>query len=375
MLRVTPRGHASWSFVYRSPTTGRHTRKTLGTWPSQRLEEARAAAYELKAAVEQGRDPAREQREAAAATRARQTFGEVAKRYVELVARPTIDSWRNVDAALRNHLLPAWGDRPIVEIRRAEVHALLDSIVAAGRPGAAREVRKHASRIFGWAYDRELIATNPAYKLLRDELKKRRPVHQLDDEELRAVWLAAGLLGYPWEQAWRLLILTGARRNEIARARWSEIDRETRTLRLPADRHKSRRGLAIPLSSLAWEVLRGCPHFVGADPYILSCTHGRGPVVGFAKAKKRLDEAVSDLLDRQIAPYRTHDLRVTFRSRLARLRVPREVAEACLGHAQPALERVYDAHDYEAEMRGAMERYAHHVVDVLGEHSAAEEVG
>ena len=31
-----------------------------------------------------------------------------------------------------------------------------------------------------------------AYKLLRDELKKRRTVRRLDDEDLRAIWLAAG---------------------------------------------------------------------------------------------------------------------------------------------------------------------------------------
>jgi len=98
-------------------------------------------------------------------------------------------------------------------------------------------------------------------------------------------------------------------------------------------------------------------------------------VVGFAKAKKRLDEAVSQLLDREVPPYRTHDLRVAFRTRLARLRVPREVAEACLGHAQPALERLYDTHDYEAEMRDAMERYARHIKELLAGRSTKRETG
>jgi hypothetical protein len=115
---------------------------------------------------------------------------------MELVARRTVESWRNVDAALRNHLLPAWRDRAIGEIRRGEVNTLLDGLTAAAKLGAAR--------IFGWAFDREIIAANPAAKLQRHELRNRRAVRRLEDDELRALWLAAdsepSRLGYPWAQ-------------------------------------------------------------------------------------------------------------------------------------------------------------------------------
>jgi integrase len=378
VLRVTSGGRATWSFAYRSPVTGEHARKTLGPWPALKLKAAEAAGYKLKAMVgHERRDPVREEKAARTAAAARQTFGQVAELYMELVAKRTVESWRNVDAALRNHLLPAWRGRAIGEIRRGEVNALLDGLTAAGKLGAAREVRKHASRIFGWAFDREIIAANPAAKLQRHELRNRRAVRRLEDDELRALWLAAdpdpNQLGYPWAQTWRLLLLTGARRNEIARMRWSEIDREARALRLPAARHKSRRGLVIPFSAAAWAAIATCERFAVADAYVLSCTHGRGPVIGFSKAKKKLDAAAERILGRPLPPYRTHDLRVAYRTRLARVGVPREVAEACLGHAQPALERAYDAHDYLAEMRDAMERYAAHVLEIVEKPPAKRE--
>ncbi len=62
----------------------------------------------------------------------------------------------------------------------------------------------------------------------RDELNRRRQSRLLTDEELRAIWGATGEMAYPWGVAWRLILLTGCRRSEIARARGTEIDHERR---------------------------------------------------------------------------------------------------------------------------------------------------
>ena len=46
----------------------------------------------------------------------------------------------------------------------------------------------------------------------------------LNDAELRALWQASETLGYPFGPLYRLLLLTGARKSEVAGARWSEFD-------------------------------------------------------------------------------------------------------------------------------------------------------
>ncbi len=61
----------------------------------------------------------------------------------------------------------------LVGIRRRDVHALLDGLVSKGKTGTASDVRKHLSRLFNWAIDREIIAENPLTGLKRKDLQYR----------------------------------------------------------------------------------------------------------------------------------------------------------------------------------------------------------
>jgi integrase len=60
-----------------------------------------------------------------------------------------------------------------------------------------------------------------------------------------------------------------------------------------------------------------------------------------------------------------HDLRRTLRTGLARLRVPRDVAERCLNHALPEIEAVYNTHDYLDERREALARWGAEVEAIV----------
>ena len=124
---------------------------------------------------------------------------------------------------------------------------------------------------------------------------------------------------------------------------------------MPPERFKSGVSHLVPLSSTALEVLRNVPRFT--DDFVFSTTLGRIPVNGWSKAKAEIDalmvEEIGDLLN-----WKIHDLRRTVRTRLAALRVPDNVAEMVLGHGKRGLQRVYDQHGYETEMREALEKWA-----------------
>ncbi len=158
VLRVTQRGARSFSVIYKvpgeggvSPTgrprTGRQHRVTLGRWPMLRLKRAREEARKILETVSEGRDPQPERREQNL-IRHTNTVEAVTRRFIEQDARRTVASWRRIEQCLELHVLPELGSRPIRDIRRADVHALLDALVANARVGAAREVRKHLSRLF-----------------------------------------------------------------------------------------------------------------------------------------------------------------------------------------------------------------------------------
>ena len=65
------------------------------------------------------------------------------------------------------------------------------------------------------------------------------------------------------------------------------------------------------------------------------------------------------------APWVVHDIRRTVRTRLASLRVSDLVAEMVIGHGRKGIQRVYDQHTYEPEMREALELWAARLRDIV----------
>ena len=371
MLRVTPRGVRSFSVAYKVPgeggksPTGRplvgcQHRITLGTWPMLRIKAAREQARVLLEVVSEGHDP-REERREQHLIRQTNTVEAVVGRFIEKDAKRNIASWHRIERCLALHVLPVLGNRPIRDVRRGDVHDLLDAMVedeGAG-VGAAREVRKHLHKMFEWALDREIIDSNPAHKLKRDDLAPNKDAGRaLTDEEIRAVWAGAGSLGYPLRPWIRLLMLTGQRRGEWADAQRSEIDAGRRCLEVAAARHKSGRDHIVPLVGPAWEIVEGLP--VQTGHYLFSTRAGQIPIANFSKAKTRLDELAP------LAPWRFHDLRVSCETRLAGLGIVQEVRDAVLGHARPGLQKIYNKHDYFDEKARALDAYATHLMEVVG---------
>lgn len=384
MLRVTQNGVKSWSVLYKvrgeggisqktgRPLKGTQRRITLGQYPMMGVKAAREAAIAVLNQSVNGAD-ARKERDEALAHRLANTVEAVARRFIEQDAKRNIASWKQIERALELHVLPVWGGRAIADIRRSDVHDLLNDIVDRGQMGTARDVRKHLSRLFSWAVDREILSESPLAGLKRKDLQYRADAGRaLTDDELRAVWKAAEDMGYPFGPYFQLMILTGQRRNEWANAKLSEICARRRVLEVPKERFKGRRDHVVPLSDLAWSTYDAMPKWAGDDPYLFSTQGGEVAISGFSKAKVLLDKAATAELRKalgdpkaRIANYRIHDFRVTCESRLADLGFSQDVRDAVLGHAKVGLQRTYNKYDYADEKRKALDAYAQHVMGVV----------
>src|SRR5262249_45628825 len=142
----------------------------------------------------------------------------------------------------------------------------------------------------------------------------------LSNGELAAVWNACG--DDESGRIVKLLILTGARRDEVGGMSWAELNNGTWTI--PAARTKNKREHTLALPELAWSIIEKVPRRefnnrlfgVGARGYN-----------NFDKAKKALDQRC------QIAtPWRLHDLRRTVATRMADIGVQPHIIEAVLNH-------------------------------------------
>lgn len=381
MLRITPRNVKSFSVIYRvvgeggtSPTgrllAGKQHRITLGATPPLELTNARRQAREIIQAASEGRDLRIERREKNL-IRAVNTFEVVFQRFMEIEIIPNVGAWRNVDGVLRRHALPRWAKTPVQDLRRSHIHELIDELVQAGRHGVAREVRKHLSRFFNWAVDREIIGDNPIHGFKRGDLQNNDEAGRaLEDDEIRWVWQASDALGYPFGPLYRLLLLTGQRRTEWASSRRSEINADKAWLEIPKDRYKGDRDHIVPIGKEAWSIFERLPVWPGNDYFLFSTRSGKVPISGFSKGKSRLDHEISRLVaaeqsNTRPAPFRVHDLRVTCETRLARLGFNQDVRDAVIGHAKAGLQKTYNKYNYLVEKREAVEAYESHIMSLV----------
>src|SRR5690606_1755241 len=112
----------------------------------------------------------------------------------------------------------------------------------------------------------------------------------------------------------------------------------------------------VPLSPQVLAILKGAPRFLGSD--FVFTTTGRTPITGFGRAKDRIDDAVGT------SDWRTHDLRRTVASGMARMSIPPHVVEKVLNHKSGVISGVaaiYNRYGYEKEKREALEKWADYV--------------
>lgn len=399
-VRVTPAGTKTFYAVFRpaaarigkrgNPITGKTKRLRIGEYhpDTGALDAARKQATEYLLALHEKRDPHAEQKTNNAA-RFTNTFDSTMERFVEQAlkakgadGKPNVLSWKNAQRVLELHVQPEWTGKPLADIRRADVHELIDAIVADGALGTARDVRKHLHRMFNWAVSREIVPVNPLQGMEFDGLDANTEAgRELTDAELHAAWHSATTLDYPFGPWTKLLMLTGQRRADWANARRSEIESDRRVLAIPAERYKGSKkrkarkqakfNHVVPLADAAWAIVDTLPTYDGNDYYLFSTRKGVKPISGFSKAKADLDAGALALLQKKdpaatLENFRIHDFRVTCRTRMEeKLGVPEAICEAVLGHTKQGLEAIYNKAEYIQQKRDALVAYADHIKKVV----------
>jgi integrase len=349
-LMVTKAGHRSYVLQYRN--SGQTSRRI--TLPSVlNLDPARKEARKILGEVARGQDPAQERRKTANPN----TLQAVAERYLEREGRKLRSTPRR-KADLERLVYPTLGNRPIEDIKRSDINALLDTVEDQRGAAMADSILGTLRRICGWHAIRDDRYTPPFVRGMARRTKEERERSRiLTDDELRRVWKAAETFPGPWGFYIRFLLLTACRRTEAAAMTWDEIS-DDGVWTIPAKRVKTGIETALPLSKAALKLLSGVPRIQDC-PHVFTAT-GRGPITNFSFNKLQLDMASG------VKGWRLHDLRRTARSLMSRAEVNADVAERCLGHVIPGVRGVYDKHHYIPQMRAAFEDLAKEIAAVVG---------
>lgn len=380
-LKVTPTGRKVYLYRYRIALPGEaaNTRPitlTLGKHGALTPEQARRQAELLALRVARGEDPRAEAR------RKLIDAHEKARREADLAFDIKAEQWLHhyehekerkpssvsqAKLVARKYLQPFLKNRPLPLIGKHDIQAIIDGVPIQQR-ATRRVVFAYASILFSWAVSRGYVERNPLHDMDKPEAPKARD-RVLTDHELAAIWRAAERMPGPFGPFYKLLLLTGQRRDEVAALQWVDLDRATATWTVPAARTKNGRAHIVPLAPQViaeFDGLAGDVTWPKAG-YVMTTT-GRTHVSGFSKAKTALDQRIAIAVGEPPRSWRVHDLRRTLATGLQRLGVRFEVTEAVLNHisgSKGGVAGIYQRHDWKTEKRAALTAWANHVEKLL----------
>ena len=350
-LRSSPSGVKTFSFVFRLGS--KMGRATLGKYPDVDLKFARTKADEFRKLVSQGIDPRSEKR-----TKRRlqeMTVELMVHEFIQTYAKPKNSSWKQAESNLRLYLSNFYGTQPISEVTRADIHQILDDLIARNKQTAANRALAHIRKFFGWLVERGYLNHSPADHI-KPRHKERERDRVLNDTEIKAIWNAAEAMSGPYSVWLKLLLLCGQRRVETASMRRSQII--DGSWHLSATDTKNKQPHIIPLPNQAQRLVDQLIEKEG-NFLIKSGRNGDRPVNGFSKAKLQMDRLSG------VQNWKFHDLRRTVATNLTKLGIDRLILQKIINHSERGVTQIYDRYSYMDEKREALQKWADRLDDIV----------
>ena len=350
-VRVYPTGGKVYLAHARGPEGPRRIR--VGHHGVLNAEQARQRAALIIARIRAGEEPVPEPLVAAGPT-----VAEVAERFRRdhIAVRLKASSARRLQSVIRWHILPAFGNRPMVGIERKDVLALHQRM--SGTPNQANRMLRTLSLMYTLARDWDLLPAglraaghNPCTGVMKyPERKRERFLTDAEFERLGDVLKEAEERGGASESsiaAIRLLLLTGCRKSGILTLRWEHVDLPAAQLHLP-DTKTGARTVSLPEDAV--KVLEEIPRVPG-NPWVIAGrkpgTHLKGLDVGWRTLRSRAG----------LKDVRIHDLRHSYASRALALGESLPMIGKLLGHKQIETTARY-AHLADDSVHASAERIA-----------------
>jgi integrase len=329
-VRVTSAGVKS--YVFTKKVNGRFLRLTLGKTASMTLSAARTAASAHHGDIAKGVDIAAVRRSAKSAARVKAiTLADAYERFLTLKdRRPSTTS--DYERLWRLHVPDLLKRKPLADITPSDVERLKTRL-GSKTPRTANKVIILISAIMSksgrWA-------DNPARGVERFEERVR--TRRLNADELARLWkVLDGARGSLWADFFKVLILTGARRDAMCSMRWQDLDLASGVWTVPATWSKNRREMAIPLTNVAVKLLQRRQESRTRSPWVWPSAEARvGHVVNPEKPWRAFLKA-AEITEK----FSLHDVRRTLGSSRAKSGAAAVVISKALGHVSPQSAKAY----------------------------------
>lgn len=389
-LRIYPDGRKIWNVLFRVGN-GTH-RHNLGPWrapqdpphfgegPDPRLSVARARIA-ATTYIGEVRDRGR----------VKKASGKVGDMLLAYVAAKQADGRlrHSEEGIIERHITPLVGNQDVADVTAIAVQDFMAAIRQKALRNAcstdgnrsANRARGILSAAYGWASTDPVwrdcinpLSPNPVIMVKPYEQQTRE--EYLSKNELVELWQGAEQIrSVTFRYGVRLLLLTAARRSEIATAEWSEFDLTDGIWTKPGAKTKNNRVQRLPLSGWAIELLQGIRDgYSSGSRYLLPSKINRhnedNPIHpnSITSTFRRLTTRLG-----WTHHYTVHDLRRTAATHMSEIRVRYEVIEKILHHTPPSVTARYVRSEYIEEQREALNTWADYLRDLTQKEDTTEQ--
>ena len=278
---IHPNGSKYFRWEYKFE--GKRKTYAIGVYPETTLKQARDERLEAQKLVNEGSDPVNVRKkiksEQKLVLKAKQGLDQLSFKNVAMEwwkrqsLNQTVKHAREARRSLENHVFPHIGFKRIDEISLMEVKSLLLDLEGQGKGETAHRVQQRLRSVFQYAIMQEWTDRNPAsdlHKLLNPVKKQQMKalplkefpnyLQRLDEDNLE--------LHLVTRTALKLIVMLFVRTRELIEAKWEEIDLESATWRIPAERMKLRVEHLVPLPNQALSLLQDLHKITGESEFV-----------------------------------------------------------------------------------------------------------
>lgn len=397
-IRIYPTGRKVYALKYRYANKQRIF--TIGKHGEIAPDEARQSAKTILADLTKNIDAATEKKKFKEAL----TFKDLANEYFtigrETETHKRESTWQGDERRIAVHILPQIGNLRIDDITKAIAQRTINAIkigktskneigdkprgrsIVTGGYGAANRTLATMNAMFNWGIKYLDIKENP-FSICKAETPKPKerflsPIEaNLLIDSINTLE-ADNRLSRVFADAFRILLMTGARKSEIANLQWQEVDFENKLLRLPPERSKSgnktgerRIYITPPVLEILSKRLSEHNDLIKANPeasnFVFKSDRTGQAIIGLRKAFKRITDHA------KIDDLRIHDLRHSFASFAIADGASLYLVSKLLGHSSARVTERY-AHLSDDPMQRAAEKVTNRFTKPKNEFEGGAEI-
>ncbi len=274
-LLITPSGGKLWRLDY--SYDGKRKTLFLKSYPEKSLADVRKDRDDARTLLANGVDPGAILKELKSQVRLQSdqdanTFEKVAREWFSKNEAVWSDSHKKtIISRLVREVYPIIGNRPIAEITRGEIIALIRRVESRGVIETADRIKIYCGQIFRYALNLELIPLNPITDM-RDVLSKRVAGHHAaitDPKKLAGLMRAIDEFdgSFVVTCALKIAPLIFVRPGELRQMEWSEIDFDSEQWNIPAEKMKMKVNHLVPMSKQVIAILKELHPLTGSGKY------------------------------------------------------------------------------------------------------------